>query len=278
MAAALARSLSDPLHVADWLTQNSVRHWDRIDFEATACDDVIMNQLLGELERHNNLVHRRPVDNTWRLSLPATWDAYLATLSKSHRKQIRRCQRDMLQSGRVKVSWVTDEQQFDEAWQLLVTLHQDRHRALGRPGSFHSERYFLFHRDLAREMLRTGNLWLGSVEVDGRPVAADYQFVSGDTVFAYQGGIDPRALDIGPGQLMIMASIRRAIDEGLRTFDFLRGDEPYKAHWRAKPHPAHHIRVVKRTPSNQVRKGLWVAGDHLKQWIKSSFGAPAGAF
>ena len=38
--------------------------------------------------------------NCWRIELPATWDEYLATLSKSHRKQIRRLERDVFETGR----------------------------------------------------------------------------------------------------------------------------------------------------------------------------------
>jgi hypothetical protein len=272
---ALARTLCNPLHVADWLTQNSVRHWDRIEFTAVAQQDRILQQLLSEMERHNNLVHRRITTNSWQIELPKTWPSFLAQLSKSHRKQLRRCQREFFDTGRAKVHWVENEQQLDIAWELLVRLHQERQQSLGNPGCFASAQYATFHRGIASDLLRAGKLWLGWLELDGRPLAVDYQFVSDTTVFVYQGGIDPSARSLSPGQLIISAGIQRAIAEGYSTYDLLRGDEPYKPHWRAEPQPLYDIRIVKRTASNQVRKQLWVAGDHVRNWLKLGFGVAA---
>ena len=39
------------------------------------------------------------------------------------------------------------------------------------------------------------------------------------------------------------ASGRRS-SRGYRAYDFLRGDEPYKADWRAQPCPVEEIRIV----------------------------------
>ena len=40
--------------------------------------------------------------------------------------------------------------------------------------------------------------------------------------------------------------VRDAIDRGCQAFDFLRGDEPYKAIFGAKPRPTIEFRVVPR--------------------------------
>ena len=39
--------------------------------------------------------------------------------------------------------------------------------------------------------------WL---EHDGQPVSVEYQFELGDTIYAYQSGVAPEALDIEPGR------------------------------------------------------------------------------
>src|SRR5207244_453594 len=76
--------------------------------------------------------------------------------------------------------------------------------------------------------------WL---ELDGRPVAAEYHIAGEDIVYAYQSGIEPEVLHEEPGHLAAIATLQLAIAQGYRAFDFLRGDEPYKAHWRAQPRP-----------------------------------------
>ena len=264
VAEAISRTLCDPLHVADWLTQNSVRHWDRIEFEAVSRDDEMMQLLLAELERHNNLVHRRQAASCWRVSLPETWEAYLAMLSKSHRKQLRRCQREFFDTGRAVVHRVHSEDDFEQAWNLLVRLHERRQRSQGKIGSFASQRYAAFHRTVAKDLLRAGILRLEWLVVDGQTLAVDYYLNGKNAIYAYQGGIDPEGLDHSPGQMILSASIQRAIAEGYRAIDFLRGDEPFKAHWRAEPQPVEDVRIIKRTASNRVRHGIWVASDHVK--------------
>ena len=41
--------------------------------------------------------------NCWRVQLPGDWEQYLAELSKSHRKQIRRLERDVLNTSRARL-------------------------------------------------------------------------------------------------------------------------------------------------------------------------------
>jgi CelD/BcsL family acetyltransferase involved in cellulose biosynthesis len=95
--------------------------------------------------------------------------------------------------------------------------------------------------------------------------------LAGDrTLYAYQGGIDPQRLRESPGRIIMTATIKRAIERGFTEIDFLRGDEPYKATWRATPDAMRHVRVVPPTAANRVRHKLWVASDHMKHWLKRS--------
>ena len=98
-------------------------------------------------------------------------------------------------------------------------------------------------------MLAADQLRMSWLELDGSPVAAEYHLAGPDATYAYQGGVDPRRLDEEPGRLSNMLTIRRAIEQGHRQFDFLRGDEPYKAHWRAIPRATYDYRIV----PNRVR-------------------------
>jgi hypothetical protein len=50
-----------------------------------------------------------------------------------------------------------------------------------------------------------------------------------------------------------IAVIRQAIAEGFRTYDLLRGDEPYKAHWRAVPTPMEQWTIVNPRWSSRAR-------------------------
>jgi CelD/BcsL family acetyltransferase involved in cellulose biosynthesis len=46
--------------------------------------------------------------------------------------------------------------------------------------------------------------------------------------FDYQGGRDPDWKSASVGLVLVAHSIRRALEDGMREYRFLRGDEPYK--------------------------------------------------
>ena len=85
--------------IADELTADCI-DWDRLHLDAVDADDAAVNALVAELETRECHVTRRDADACWALDLPASWDDYLANISKSHRKQLRQLERRVLESNR----------------------------------------------------------------------------------------------------------------------------------------------------------------------------------
>ena len=56
------------------------------------------------------------------------------------------------------------------------------------------------------------------------------------------------------GRLSHLATIRRAIERGDAAFDFLRGDEPYKAHLRAVPRGTFEARAIPARRAARLRQ------------------------
>ncbi|OHB73127.1 MAG: hypothetical protein A2V70_18460 [Planctomycetes bacterium RBG_13_63_9] len=261
--------------LADYLTENppaddpSRQPWDLLQLSGIDAQDRVIDQLLRHLAADGNTVHRRPGPNCWRIDLPPTWDDYLAMLSKGHRKQLRRLERRLLATGRAVLHEVQRLDQLPHAVEILVDLHQRRRHAQGQRGCFASPRFAAFCQEVLPDLLRNGQLRLDWLELDGRPVAIEYKLAGGGVLYAYQGGVEPDAMEHEPGKLIAMANLRQAIEGGYRAFDFLRGDEFYKPHFRAKPRPSLAVRVVPSRASAQLRHNVWLAGDNVKQWVRS---------
>ena len=246
--------------------------WDLVELVGVDAEEAAVGHLAERLEACGNRVHRRAGPNCWRIELPASWEEYLARLSKDHRKQIRRSERGILGSDRIVARRVEQLEDLPRAQDVLVDLHQRRRLSLGEPGCFASRRFADFHREVMPDLLRSGQLLLDWLELDGRPIAVEYRLAGGGVVYAYQSGVDPDALEHSPGRLSHVNVLRQAIEQGYRAFDFLRGDEPYKAHWRAKPRPSVEIRVVPARATARLRHGIWLAGTSMKEWVKSGLG------
>jgi CelD/BcsL family acetyltransferase involved in cellulose biosynthesis len=244
--------------------------WDLIELGCVDSQDHLMSQLANNLAVSGCIVHRRPDMSCWRLNLPVNWDMYVASLSKNQRRDVRRLERELLNTYRVEFHSVQSMDDLPNAMDILLDLHQRRRHMLGEKGCFASERFLAFYREVVPALMRTGQLEFCWITLDGRPVAVEYQLAGDGVLYDYQTGVDPDAMKHQPGKLLNLAAIRRAIERGYRAFDFLRGDESYKARLGARPRPTIEYRVVPRRPVAQIRHGIWLAGHELKAWVKEA--------
>jgi len=176
------------------------------------------------------------------LDLPSTFDEYLATLNKSLRFDVRKLDKELFTSGRARIEEVGLDS-LDRAMETFFETHRMRWRKRGLPGAFIGSRTERFHREWAGLALQNGWLWMSILHFDGKAVGTIYAMRLGKGCFYYQAGFDPEASSISPGTLLVGHTIRRAISEGLTTFDFLRGDEPYKRRWKPQ-HEYKNLRFI----------------------------------
>ena len=76
-------------------------------------------------------------------------------------------------------------------------------------------------------------------------VFASLGFHAGPRVYFYNAGSRPEARELSPGVVGVAWYLRALIDAGCRTFDFLRGDEPYKYTWGAVDEPLDRLLVTR---------------------------------
>ncbi len=253
--------------LATYLSDND-DEWDRLELSSVDDGDEAIGLLVGELESRDAFATCQRAANCWVVDLPPTWDAYLAMLSNSHRRQLRKCYRDFVESGRSKWHLVTNPSELEEAWRILVDLHQRRRTGLGDDGCFASPEFTAFHRDVVDQLLAVGQLRMSWIELDGTPFTAEYDVSSPDTVYTYQSGIDANRLGESPGRLAYLLTTKRAIEDGYTHLDFLRGDERYKAHFRAEPKPTLDYRVFPNRPLARLRGQVMSAAMTVKDWVK----------
>lgn len=252
--------------VADFFAES--RWWNRLQLECVDLDDLAMQGMLSQFRSRSFLAHRNPNVSCWNVALPDTWEGYLEMLSKSHRKRCRRLIRTYFDTGRAMVQEATAEN-FEDVWRRFLQLHAQRWGDPARPqGSFTSRRFLHFHEELARELFRRNQLRLCYLTCDEQPVAAEYQFIDHDTLYSYQSGMDTHAGECQPGNLSLIATIRFCIERKLKSLDLLRGDEPYKAHWRAEAAARHDIRVWPNGVLAKFELGLLGARQLAATWLK----------
>ena len=129
---------------------------------------------------------------------------------------------------------LADAEAFDE----LVQLHTRRRQRCGQAGVLADARVLAWHRAALPLLQAAGLLRLYVLRLRGTIVSALYVLASKHRAFYYIGGFDPQFHELGLGTVLIGHAIGEAEREGDISFDFLRGEEPYKYRWGATNRPS----------------------------------------
>jgi CelD/BcsL family acetyltransferase involved in cellulose biosynthesis len=160
------------------------------------------------------------------LALPASWDEYLARLSGKDRHELKRKMRKLERElPGVSVRSHVDPESWDAALGEFLRLHRLSKVGKARFMDEHMERFF---RDSTRALAQAGWARLWFLDWNGSAVASFLCLEYAGTVGLYNSGFDPAHAKLAPGIVLLANVIGDAIDRGIPTFDFLRGEEPYK--------------------------------------------------
>ncbi len=176
------------------------------------------------------------------MALPGTWDEYLAGLSKKDRHELRRKLRRLERAGRSEHVCFSAPDEIAGNLDDFLRLH--RMSGPEKAEFMTPEREGFFRRVLV-ELAREGRSRLHFLEIDGVRVATSVCFVYGACKFVYNSGYDPEYRSLSVGVLNHALCIRASIEEGIRFFDFLRGDESYKYHLGAHDRSLYNLIVTR---------------------------------
>jgi CelD/BcsL family acetyltransferase involved in cellulose biosynthesis len=155
------------------------------------------------------------------------WEAYLATLDKKERHEIRRkLRRVEREAPGAALRFVRGTDGLGDAVNAFIALHRLSRRD---KDAFMNEQMQGFFHALAATCAERGWLQLSFLEIDGEAIASYFCFEYMNEVLVYNSGYDPQAYaQLSPGWVLLARLIQEAIVQGCARFDFLQGDEDYK--------------------------------------------------
>lgn len=247
LAQALVETLAGPPDAA-----HGSRPWDVVDLRRLRGDDPALPALetafRAAAAANGWSVRREEEDVCPVVTLPdGDWEAYVATLGKKDRHELRRKLRRVDAVGEIRLSHAPLS---GESVDDLIRLHQARWGAEGlfpaTEGGDRSRRFL--HRLTELEALEgpDAQLQLVHVRVGDLLIFAGVGFDDGSTTFFYNAGSDPEARELSPGVTGSAAYLRDRIAAGRKRFDFLRGDEPYKYEWGAVDETVQRLLITRR--------------------------------
>jgi len=169
-------------------------------------------------------VEKRFEDVAPMITLPDTYEGYLAMLDGKERREL---QRKMRRAGNlVNITYTSDAATLDQDMDDFLRL-----MTASMPGkaAFMTPRMARFFRAVVRVMFEAGWLQLAFLDVEGARAAAYLNFVYDNAILVYNSGLDPmKFAHLSPGQVLLARLIEKAVGDKRRLFDFLQGHEDYK--------------------------------------------------
>lgn len=147
--------------------------------------------------------------------------------------------RRLSRQGQIRVVGGRDSDDIRHLLGSLFDLHQRRWERTTTPSQFGSSASRQRLLALAEAWREAGMLDLRALCLDDRAIAVHMGARTPSRYFYYIPAFDPELAKHSPGSLLIWKLIEEASQQGIRWFDFLRGDEGYKREWGAVDGPAY---------------------------------------
>lgn len=159
------------------------------------------------------------------ISLPGDFDAYLAEIDKKQRHEIRRKLRNVEQSLAKGNFYIADNREKlpEETQGFIDMMAQDPNKK-----DFLTELMQEHLHRTAQTAFECGWLHLAFFTLDGNKAAGNFSFHYNDRLWLYNSGWEWDYREYSPGWVLIAYLLQWANENGIREFDFMRGNEEYK--------------------------------------------------
>jgi CelD/BcsL family acetyltransferase involved in cellulose biosynthesis len=251
-------------------------HLAALDADELALDGVLDGDpLAGALAAHLPRVAAQPWLVCPRVATRGDFDDYLFALPDGAGAQWQRRRRWLARRPGHRIERLETPGAVERGLEILFALHHERWSVDGGSDAILGPRIERFHVEAGRALAELGWACVYVLSVDGGPRAALYGFRHGRRFAFYQAGHELEWRPRSVGTVLLGHVIGDCFAGGLEEFDFLRGDEPYKARWATS------ARVISRV--HAVGGGLrpWLVGRGQAAWRALRAGArralPPGA-
>jgi CelD/BcsL family acetyltransferase involved in cellulose biosynthesis len=242
---------------AEWLAVNGPS-WHVAELSGLRDGDVAADELERALRTGAARVDedRHPCA---AIELPDDFEQYLAGLGSKFRQRYRQRTNKLLRSCETRFVHTESDGQLEAHLDTLFRLHQGRWVEAGHSGVFGDPRMRGFYLEVGRRLLRSNRLRFWQLEVDGVIRASQFGFAYAGVLYSLQEAYDSDFSLPGVSGLGVVLrghALRSAIEEGLRRYDFLGGDQDHKLRWGAS---VHHVRQVRVARGGIAGRAAWLA-------------------
>ncbi len=243
--------------------ENSGQHAPFLWVPYTRSDSGATNRFMLLLDRLGWYTNQRSFQYH-SITLPDNKQDFDRMLDTKQRNNIRRYTRKLAEDAELTSRNMADTMTADEIFAVLVKLHNKRWNERGDVGAFRRNPQFANFLKAFTSVSAKRN-WLAAYCLyrNREPVAIRFGYRYKNTLYEIQAGFDPAWN--GSGIVSIDQAISKAIEEGIRVYDFLAYAGDYKSRFGAESASGVSLFAGKRNLFNHLvfHAGLWPKGRYI---------------
>ena len=230
--------------ILDCLCSPNFPQWHAIDLCNVPQTSPTRTILPQEAQRRGFLFNERVNEVCPVIPLPDTFEAYLNAIDSKQRREINRKLR-RAEGADAQLVVVGPEDDVETAVTDFLDLLQKS--TFEKRDWLNDGRRAVFY-EAARAAHKAGTLQLLFIEVNGKKAAGLFNFDYKDRIWVYNSGLDPALFGaLSLGVVITAKAIEYAVENGRKTFDFLRGNETYKYRFGAEDTTIYRLHLARHS-------------------------------
>jgi CelD/BcsL family acetyltransferase involved in cellulose biosynthesis len=197
------------------------------------------------------------------VEITGSFDDYLARLDRHHVKETLRRRRRLENEGTVEFTVEDGRERLDELLAEGWPVEGSGWKRESGTAIDSQPETLAFYTEIARWAAARGILRLAFLRLDGRAIAFELALEDNGVYAILKGGFDVELRKFGPGGLITHDELQRAFELGLRRYEFLGTDEPYKTVWTPAVHERRVLQAFAPTPLGLAERAAYTYGRPL---------------
>jgi len=157
------------------------------------------------------------------------WDTYFQNRGKNLRKDFRKKYKRLSKIG--DICFLGSSGEFNQGINQFRQIYEKRYKVMGKCSTFFKGKEMVFFRRIHYVAQTEGWVKIFLLKLNNKIIGYRYGLLYKQKFYDWVTSFDPDFFEYSPGKLLIGEAIKFSMENNIKEFDFLRGDEKYKLKW-----------------------------------------------
>jgi len=212
-----------------WLN-NPEHKWDILDLSYLPATSITCELLPAALEKNNIDNHLQQVEQNPYIDLEANWESFYSTCSRRLKKGNNLIRNRLQKEGEIHIVQARDPEHVRQALDVLKTLSAKSWKQTTNT-TFDNEapKSFIERLTTHAEKNNWASIWL--LYLNDKPLAAEYQLIYNNEIFALRADFDETASELSPGSYLNWKLLESLFGHKQKRYYMGPGKNAYKKRW-----------------------------------------------